>query len=132
MIKEIEALEENNTWSVETLPLGKKPINYNWVFRVKHKSDGSIERYKARLVILGDEQIEGFDFNETFTQVAKMTSVRTFLAVVVAKGWDLHQMDPNNVFLDGDLNEEVYVTMTLGFRTSNPKKVWRLRKSLYG
>ena len=78
------------TWSIEELPLGKKPINYRWLYKVKYNSDGNIERYKARLVIWGDKQVEGFDYNETFAPVAKMTSVRTFLAVAVAKGWELH------------------------------------------
>ena len=86
MSKEIEALEENNTWSIKELPLGKKPINCKWVFKVKYKSDGSIERYKARLVIRGDEQIARFDYHETFTPIAKMTSVRIFLSVAAAKG----------------------------------------------
>jgi len=132
MAKEIEALEDNNTCNVEELPLGKKLINCKWVFKVKYKFDGSIERCKARLVIRGDEQIEGFDYTESFAPIAKMTSVRTFLAVVAAKGWELHQMDVNNAFLHGDPNEEVYMTMSPGFPTSNLKKVCRLCKLLYG
>ena len=85
MTKEIDALEANNTWSIEELPPGKNPINCKWVFRVKYKADGSIERYKVRLVIRGDEQVEGFEYNETFALVAKMTSVKTFLTVAAAR-----------------------------------------------
>jgi len=69
---------------------------------VKYNSDGSIERFKARLVVRGDHKLEGFDFNKTFSPVAKMTNVRTFLLVVVGKGWDLHQMDVKNAFLNRD------------------------------
>ena len=80
----------------------------------------------------GDEQIKGFDDNETFAPVAKMTGGRIFLSVAATKGWELHQMDVNNAFLHGDLDEEVYMTMPQGFRASNPNKVCRLCKSLYG
>jgi len=133
MAKEIEALELNNTWSIEDLPLVKKAIDYKWVYRVKYNSDGSLEqRYKARLVIRGDEQVEGFDYHETFTPVAKMTSVQCFLSVAVAKGWELHQMDVHNPFLHGDLEEEVYMNFPPGFRTHKSIKVCRPRKSLYG
>ena len=75
MAKEIEALELNKTWTIEDLPPRKKPINCKWVYKVKYNSDGSIEWYKARLVIQGDKQIEGFDYHETFALVAKMVSV---------------------------------------------------------
>jgi len=132
MIKEIDALEKNNTWSVVDLPPGNKLINCKWVYKVKYNSDDSIEWCNARLVIRSDEQVAGFDYNETFAPVAKMTTVRTFLAVAVAKGWALHQMGVHNAFLHGDLEEEVYMTMPPGFRSSNPHKVCRLHKSLYG
>jgi len=132
MAKEIEALETNQTWKLTELPPGKKPINCKWVHQVKYNSDGSIERYKARLVIRGDQQIEWFDFNETFAPVAKMVSVRCFLSVAVARGWELHQLDVNNAFLHGDLHEKVYMKLSPGFHSVEPNKVCKLQKSLYG
>jgi len=132
MTEEINALERNQTWIVQDLPPSKKPIGCKWVYHVKYNYDGSIQRYKVRLVIRGDHQVEGFDYNETFAPVAKMTTVRCFLAVAVAKGWTLHQMDVNNAFLHGDLEEEVVMKMPPGFSSSDPHKMFRLRKSLYG
>ncbi|KAJ3687146.1 hypothetical protein LUZ61_016310 [Rhynchospora tenuis] len=129
---EIDALERNGTWTIENLPYGKKAIGCKWVYRIKYHSDGRIERYKARLVVLGNRQVEGIDFKETFAPVAKMVTVRTFLAVAVARGWELHQMDVHNAFLHGDLHEEVYMRLPPGFSSQHPGKVCRLRKSLYG
>jgi len=83
-------------------------------------------------VICGDYQVEGFDYNETVAPVAKMTSIRCFLSVVVAKGWELHQMDVNNAFLYGDLEEEVFMKMPPGFAAPDSNKVCHLKKSLYG
>jgi hypothetical protein len=132
MQAEITALETNNTWIVTTLPPNKHPIGCKWVYKVKHKSDGSIERYKARLVAKGYTQCEGLDYHETFSPVAKMTTVRVFLALAAAKGWLLHQLDVNNAFLHGDLDEEVYMTMPPGFAVNGESKVCKLTKSLYG
>ncbi|KAJ3698018.1 hypothetical protein LUZ61_001723 [Rhynchospora tenuis] len=132
MLAEIEALERNNTWSVEDLPPGKTSIGCKWVYKIKYNSDGTIERYKARLVALGNRQVEGIDYKETFSPVVKMTTVRVVLAVAVARGWTMHQMDVHNAFLYGDLHEEVYLRMPPGFGVSHPDKVCRLKKSLYG
>ena len=92
--------------------------------KVKYKSYEGIERYKAYLVIRGDEQIEGFDYHEMFAPIAKMTCVRIFPSVAVAKGWEPHQMDVNNAFLHGDLDKEVYMMMPPGFRASDPDKLY--------
>lgn len=102
------------------------------MYKIKYHFDGTIERHKARLVILGNNQVAGIDFKETFAPVAKMVSVRVFLAVAVVRGWELHQMDVHNAFLHGDLDEEVYMSLPPGFSGASPGKVCRLRKSLYG
>jgi len=132
MSEEIKALEENHTWAIEDLPPRKKPISSKWVYKVKYKSDGTIERFKACLVVRGDHQLEGFDFNETFSLVAKMSSVRTFLLVAAARGCELHQMFVNNAFLHGNLEEEFFMHLPPGFSSSSPTKVCKLRKSLHG
>ncbi|XP_042968951.1 uncharacterized mitochondrial protein AtMg00820-like [Carya illinoinensis] len=85
MSAELRALEENSTWTLESLPPGKTPIGCKWVFKTKLKVDGSIERYKARLVAKDYTQVEGLDYHETFAPVAKMTTVRCLLAVAATK-----------------------------------------------
>ncbi|PKI55300.1 hypothetical protein CRG98_024316 [Punica granatum] len=106
MAEEIRALELNHTWTLETLPPGKRPIDCKWVFKIKRRADGSIERYKARLVAKGFTQVEGIDFHETFAPVAKLVTVRCLLTVAVAREWEMHQMDVQNAFLHGNLDEE--------------------------
>jgi len=132
MAKEIQALEENATWVLTTLPPGKKALGSKWVYRIKHHSDGSIKRLKARLVIFGHHQIEGIDYDETFAPVAKMVTVRTFLAVAAIKKWEVHQMDVHNTFHHGDLDEEVYMKIPPGFKNTNQNLVCKLKKLLYG
>ncbi|KAL1294256.1 hypothetical protein AAHE18_19G129200 [Arachis hypogaea] len=102
MSKEIQALEVNNTWKLTPLPPGKKALGYKWIYRIKYNSDGSAERFKARLIILGNRQLEVPDYNETFSPVAKMVTIRTTLAVATSRDWELYQMDVPNAFLHDD------------------------------
>ncbi|CAM8877711.1 unnamed protein product [Rhodiola kirilowii] len=134
MNKEILALKTNNTWSLTELPIDKTLVDCKWIYKVKFNSDGSIERYKARLVARGFTRVEGLDYHETFAPVAKMTTVRCLIAIAAAKQWPLHQLDVNNAFLHGSLDEEVYMKLPPDFykKERTEGKVCRLMKSLYG
>ncbi|KAI3521421.1 hypothetical protein L1887_10887 [Cichorium endivia] len=132
MNDEMEALNRNGTWVVTDLPKGRKPIGCRWVFKIKYKSTGEIERFKARLVAKGYSQREGLDFDETFSPVAKFTTVRCVITMAVQFNWNLYQMDVNNAFLYGTLEEEVYMTLPPGYFSKNDKQVCKLVKSLYG
>ncbi|KAK2370482.1 putative mitochondrial protein [Trifolium repens] len=109
MAEELAALQKTNTWDLVPLPTGKHAIGSRWVYKIKTKSDGSIERYKARLVAKGFSQQYGMDYEETFSPVAKMTTIRTLIVVASIRQWHISQMDVNNAFLNGDLQEEVYM-----------------------
>ncbi|KAJ0913978.1 putative RNA-directed DNA polymerase [Helianthus annuus] len=132
MNSEMEALYRNNTWVVVDLPKGRKPIGCKWVYRIKYKANGEVERYKARLVAKGFNQREGIDFGETFSPVVKMVTVRVVLKLAVNKGWPLYQLDINNAFLYGSLSEDVYMTLPQGYFDNDKNKVCKLVKSLYG
>ncbi|CAL2235970.1 unnamed protein product [Prunus armeniaca] len=129
---ELLALEENQTWDVVPCPSSVKPHGSKFVFSVKLRFDGFIDRYKARLVALGNKQEYGLDYDETFAPVAKMTIVRTILALAASQSWPLHQMDVKNAFLHGDLKEEVYLKLPSNMPTSSPNDVCKLKRSLYG
>lgn len=109
MTEELTALECTSNWDFVLLPSGAVPITYKWVYKVKNKSDGSAERYKARLVAKGFQQAYGRDYDETFTPVAHMTTVRTLIAVAAVRTWTISQMDVKYVFLHSDLHEKVYM-----------------------
>ena len=107
------------------------PITCKWVYKVKTRSDGSVERYKARLVARDFQQEQGRDYDETFAPVAHMTTVRTLIAIAAVRHWSLFQLDVKNAFLHGDLQQEVYMLPPPGL-TFPPSLVCRLRRALFG
>lgn len=115
MDSELQALVSNQTWTLTYLSPGKTPIGCKWVYKIKHRSDRSIERYKARLVAKGYTLTEGLDYHDTFSPMAKMITVRCLLAVAATHSWSIHQLDVHNAFFH-DFHEEIYMTPPPGLQ----------------
>ncbi|GJZ73097.1 ribonuclease H-like domain-containing protein [Tanacetum coccineum] len=120
MNKEMDALYRNDTWEKTELLKDRQSIGGKWVFKIKYKSNGEIEIYKARYVAKGFNQIEGIDIDETF--IVKIVTVRCLINLVVQSGWSLCQVDVNNAFLYGDLSETVYMDLPEGFLNPDDKR----------
>ncbi|GJS58887.1 retrovirus-related pol polyprotein from transposon TNT 1-94 [Tanacetum coccineum] len=130
---EMDSLVSNNTWELSDLPPGSKAIGCRWVFRIKYHTDGSIQTFKARLVIQGFSQRQGVDYFDTYAPVARITSIRVLFALASIYNLPIHQMDVKTAFLNGDLDEEVYMKQPEGFvLPGHENKVCKLKKSLYG
>jgi hypothetical protein len=129
----MESIMSNGTWEVVDRPYGCQPIGCKWIFKKKLRPDGTIERYKARLVAKGYTQKEGEDFFDTYSPLARLTTIRTLVAVAASYGLIIHQMDVKTDFLNGELDEEIYMDQPEGFIANGQEnKVCRLIKSLYG
>ena len=115
MIDEMQALEHNGTWELVPLPQGKKPVGCRWVYAIKVGANGQIDRLKAWLVAKGYTQIYDLDYGDTFSPVAKITSIRVFLAIAAIRHWPLYQLDIKNAFLHGELEVEIYMEQPPGF-----------------
>ena len=133
MNEEMQALSKHETWDLVPSSPHKKVIGYRWIYKVKYNVDVPIKPYKVWHIAKGYTQTHGVDYEETFAPVAKITTMRTIIAVAAAKGWHLHQMDIKNAFLQGELEEEVYKVQPPGFESRTYLKVvcW-LKKPLYG
>ena len=129
--EEYQSLIENETWELVPLPPGRKPVSCKWVFRVKSKADGTIDRYKARLVARGFSQQPGVDFDETYSPVVHKTSLRALLSYGLSRNMVIHQMDVVTAFLNGELSEDIYMSQPEGF-ISPGNLVCKLKRSLYG
>ena len=127
----MSCIESNGTWSLCDLPTGHRPIGLKWVFKEKRNAADEVMKHKARLVAKGFVQRAGIDFEEVFAPVARLDSMRLLLAVAAQENWQVHHLDVKSAFLNGDLEEEVYVSpgFELAGKTS---KVLRLHKALYG
>ncbi|KAH9704206.1 retrovirus-related pol polyprotein from transposon RE2 [Citrus sinensis] len=133
MREELHALAKNGTWDLVPRESHHNVVGYKWVFRIKRNPDGSVTRYKARLVAKGFNQRPGLDYTDTFSPVIKPTTIRVVLSIAISSGWPINQLDVNNAFLHGHLDEEVFMSQPPGFiDPSRPHHVCRLQKSLYG
>lgn len=133
MEEELKAIEENGTWTLTELPQGRRGIGLRWVFKVKKDEHGAVTRHKARLVVKGYAQRRGVDYDEVFAPVARKETVRLLIALAASEGWQVHHMDVKSAFLNGDLQEEVFVHQPPGFELHGEEhKVYRLHKALYG
>jgi hypothetical protein len=133
MHEKLDNFERHQVWELVDPPAGCKLIGTKWVWKNKEGEKGEVVRNKSRLVAQGFSQKEGIDYEETFAPVPHLEAIRIFLAFFVAKGFKLHQMDVKGAFLNGVLEEEVYVSQPPGFESEKyPHRVYKLRKALYG
>lgn len=133
MREEIDALLKNETWDLVPQPAGCQPVSCKWVYRLKRKIDGSTEIFKARLVARGFSQHQGLDYEETFSPVAKMATVRTLISLAAKMNWRLWQLDVKNAFLYGELDRDIFMMQPEGFVSNDhPSYVCKLKKALYG
>jgi hypothetical protein len=130
---EYQSLLQNDTWTLVSLPADRHTVGCKWVFKIKCKPDETIDRFKARLVVKGYSQEYGVDYEETYAPVARFASLRLLIAIALQRGWQLHQMDVVTAFLNGKLDEHIYMEQPEGYvQEGKEDLVCKLNKSLYG
>jgi hypothetical protein len=133
MTEEYQSIIKNDVWEIVPRPKSEDVVSSKWLFKIKHAADGSIEKYKARFVARGFSQKEGINYEETFAPVARYTSIKTIIALAAKMKWKLHQMDVKTAFLNGVIEEEMYIEKPQGFEVEDRKShVCQLKKALYG
>jgi hypothetical protein len=124
---------KNDVWEIVLKPERKSIVTSKWIYKIKHVADASIKKYKARFMVRGFSQKEGVYSKETFGPVARYTSIGTIISLASVMGWRLHQMDVKTMFVNGVIEEEVYIEQPQGFVIHGKEShVWRLKKALYG
>eukprot|EP00253_Pinus_taeda_P013513 PITA_13513 len=132
MMEEYSSIMKNDVWEVVPRLEGKSIVTSRWLYKIKHVADGSIKKFKARLVATGLSQLEGVDYEETFAPVTRYTSIRSIISIAAEMGWKIHQMDVKTAFLNGFIQEEVYIEQPQGFEVDGKEShVSRLKKELY-
>jgi hypothetical protein len=133
MTEGYQSIMKKDVWDIFPRPEGKPVVTSKWIYKIKHAADGSVEKYKARFVARGFSKVEGIDYEETFDPVARYTSICTIIYLATSMGWRLHQMDVKTTFLNGEIEEEVYIEKPDGFVIHEKKyHVCRLKKAMYG
>ena len=133
MKDELSSMDKNSVWELVDLLPDRKAIENKWVFKVKRKANGLIDKYKAHLVAKGFTQQEGIDYDETFSLVVKVAFIRLILAIIAQLNLELYHMDVKTAFLNGELDEEIYMTQHMGFEVKGQeRKVCKLKRSIYG
>jgi len=131
MDADLHALDINQTWTLVPSPSSIKPIGCHWVYKLKHKPNGTIDSFKAQLMTKGFTQTEELDYFETFSLVVKLTTIHILLALTIASDWFIHQLDVDNTSPNGELHEKIYVKSPHGISLPPANLVCKLNKSLY-
>jgi hypothetical protein len=133
MNEEYESIMKSETWELTKLPGNKVLIGCKWLYKTKFNVDGSVDKYKARIVANGYSQKEGIDYEDTFSHVAKLNTIRVMISLATQHNWKIHQSDVKSAFMNGDLKEEVHLVQPEGFiKKGQEDLVCNLKKTLYG
>jgi hypothetical protein len=133
MTEEYHSIMKNDVWDTIMRPKGKSIVNSKWIYKIKHATDGTVEKYKKIFMDRGFSQVEGIDYEEIFSHVSRYTSIHTIISLAAFMGWRLHEMDVKETFLNGEIEEEVYIEQPNGFVIHEKESyVCKLKKDLYG
>ena len=133
MVEEYDSIVRNSVWDVVLRPEYESGVSSRWLYKVKQVANGSVEKHKARFVAHGFSQVEGIDYDETSAPVARYLSIRSILALLAKMGWKIHQMNAKTAFLNGMIEEEVYIEHLEGFETlDHESHMFPLKRALYG
>ena len=132
MVKEYSSIMKNDVWEVVPRSEWKCVVTSRWIYKIKYAVNGSIEKYKARLMVPGFSQVEGVDYDETFVSVSRYISIRSVIFIAAKMGWNIHRMDVKTKFHNGVIQEEVYIEQPQGFEEhGRDSHVCQLKKELY-